>query len=107
VAGRGVPSQELVDNPLWWHGPTWMQRPRDLWPSQRAVKAHVASMPTEDFLDRFSKLDRALRVLAYDHRFVQRCRRQSPFSGVRLEAQDVPAAEQLMPIYAQRRHFSE
>jgi len=56
---QGVPLQELVDIPLWW--------PRNQWPSQRtelpltevekpAVKAHVASMPTEDFLDRFSKL---------------------------------------------------
>jgi len=72
---RGVPLQELVDNPLWWHGPTWLQRPRDHWRSQgtdlpvteiekRAVKVHVASMPTEDFLDRFTNLDGALRVLA-------------------------------------------
>jgi len=86
LASRGVPLQELVDTPLWWHGS------RDHWPSQgtdlpvteiekRAVKSHVASMPKEDFMDRFSKLDRALsldRVFAYVHRFVQRCRRQSP-----------------------------
>jgi len=45
-------------------------------------------MPTEDFLDLFSKLDKALRVLAYVHL----CRKQSPLSGVRLEAQDVAAA---------------
>jgi len=75
LASRGVPLQELVDNPLWWHGPTWLQRPRDHWRSQgtdlpvteiekRAVKVHVASMPTEDFLDRFTNLDGALRVLA-------------------------------------------
>jgi len=64
-------------------------------------------MPTEDFLDRFSKLDRALRVLAYVHQFVQRCRRQSPLYGVRLEAQDVAAAEQLMTTCTQRRYFSE
>jgi len=68
LASRRVPLKVLVDNPLW-HGPTWLQRPRDHWPSQgtdlpvteiekRAVKALVASMPT----DRFSKLDRALRV---------------------------------------------
>jgi len=68
LASRGVPLQELVDNPFWWHGPTWLQRPRDHWPSletdltvteieMRAVQAHVASMPTEDFLDCFSKLD--------------------------------------------------
>jgi len=64
-------------------------------------------MPSEDFLDRFSNLDRALRVLAYVHRFVQRCRRQSLPSGVRLEAQDVAAAEEFMTICTQRRYFSE
>jgi len=34
LASGGVPLQELVDNPLWWHGPTWLQRRRDHWPSQ-------------------------------------------------------------------------
>jgi len=81
LASRGVHLQELVDNPFWWHRPTRLQRPRNQWPSQgtdfpvtevdkRAFKAHVASMPTEDFLDLFSKLDRALRVPAFVHRFV-------------------------------------
>jgi len=57
LASRGVPLQELMDNPLWWHGPTWLQRPRDHWLRQgtdlpvteiekRAVKAHVASLPS-------------------------------------------------------------
>jgi len=118
LASRGVPLQELVDSPLWWHGPTWLQRPRVQWPSQGtdlpateiergAVKAHVAFMPTEDFLDRISKLDRALRVLAYVHRFIQRCRRQSPLSGIRLEAKDVDATERLMTICTQLKYFSE
>jgi len=64
-------------------------------------------MPTEDFLDRISKLDRALRVLAYVHRFIQRCRRQSPLSGIRLEAKDVDATERLMTICTQLKYFSE
>ncbi|XP_070068113.1 uncharacterized protein [Drosophila takahashii] len=117
LASRGVPLQDLIDNSLWWHGPTWLSKPRDQWPSQstdlqvteverRPVKAHVASIPTEDILDRFSKLDRALRVLAYVHRFVQRCKKQSQMSEVRLEAQELVAAERLMVISTQRRYFS-
>jgi len=58
-------------------------------------------MPTEDFLDLFSKLDKALRVLAYVHL----CRKQSPLSGVRLEAQDVAAAERLMTICTHAQVF--
>jgi len=72
---------------------------------KRAVKVHVASMPIEDFLDRFSNLDRALRVLAYVYRLVQRCRRQSPLSGVRLKAQDVAAEEEQMTICTQLAPF--
>jgi len=62
---------------------------------KRAFKAHVASMPTADFLDRFFKLNRALQVLAYDQRFAQRCRKQSLLLTVRLEAQVVSTAERL------------
>jgi len=74
---------------------------------KRAFEAHVASMPTGEYLDRYSKLDRAPRVPVYFHRFVQRCRKQSPHSGVSLEVQDVAAAEQLMTIFTQRTYFSE
>ncbi|XP_044312742.1 uncharacterized protein LOC123037185 [Drosophila rhopaloa] len=117
ACSRGVPLHELVDKSLWWHGPTWLQKPRDQWPAQstdlqvteverRPVKAHVASIPTEDILDRFSKLNRALRVFAYVHRFVQRCRKQSPIPEVHLEAQELVAAERLMVISTQRRYFA-
>jgi len=75
---------------------------------RKACRAYIyiyIYMPTEEFLDRFSKLDRALRVLAYVHRFVHRCR--SPLSGVCLEAQDVAAAERLITICTQRSFSSK
>jgi len=40
-----------------------------------AVKVNFAKVPSEDFLERFSKFDQALRVLAYVLRFIQRCRK--------------------------------
>jgi len=55
----------------------------------------------------WTKLDRALRVPAYVHRFVQRCRKQSSLSGVRTEAKDVAEAERLLTICTQRKYFSE
>ncbi|XP_043063591.1 uncharacterized protein LOC122319857 [Drosophila ficusphila] len=114
LASRGVALPELVGSSLWWHGPIWLQKPRSQWPSQgtdlpvteiekRAVKAHVAYIPNEDFLDRFSKLDRALRVLAYVQRFINRCKNQSPLSEIRLEAKELVAAERLMILCTQRR----
>ncbi|XP_043064804.1 uncharacterized protein LOC122320702 [Drosophila ficusphila] len=117
LASRGVALPELVGSSLWWHGPTWLQRPRSQWPSQgtdlpvteiekRAVKAHVAYIPNEDFLDRFSKLDRALRVLAYVQRFISRYKKQSPFSDIRLEAKELVASERLMILCTQRRYLT-
>jgi len=50
---------------------------------------------------------RALRVLAYVHRFFHRCQKYSPPSEVRLEAQEVSAAKQLMTICAQHRYIAD
>ncbi|XP_043862279.1 uncharacterized protein LOC122756521 [Drosophila santomea] len=86
LASRGVSLHELAENHLWWHGPEWLQGPRELWPAQsdtlpvteleqRAVKVHFVKAPSIDFLERFSKLDKALRVLVYVQRFLKRCRK--------------------------------
>ncbi|XP_052854759.1 uncharacterized protein LOC128263703 [Drosophila gunungcola] len=117
LASRGVALQELVDNPLWWHGPAWLQKPRSQWPSQgdnspatelekRPLKSHVATIPSEDFLDRFSKFDKALRVLAYVNRFIQRCKKQATPSDKHLLAAEISAAERLLILNTQRRDFS-
>ncbi|XP_052855081.1 uncharacterized protein LOC128263847 [Drosophila gunungcola] len=117
LASRGVALQELVDNPLWWHGPAWLQKPRSQWPSQgdnspatelekRPLKSHVATIPSEDFLDRFSKFDKALRGLAYVNRFIQRCKKQATPSDKHLLAAEISAAERLLILNTQRRDFS-
>ncbi|XP_043065432.1 uncharacterized protein LOC122320888 [Drosophila ficusphila] len=74
LASRGVSLRELVHSQLWWEGPDWLQQPKDMWPTrelgppvtdieQRAVKVNFAKAPSEDFLERFSALDKA-RVAA-------------------------------------------
>ncbi|XP_044249352.2 uncharacterized protein [Drosophila takahashii] len=86
LASRGVSLQELGDSNIWWHGPQWLQLPKLQWPEtsdphpvteleQRAVKVHFVKLPADDFLDRFSRLDKALGVLAYVQRFLNRCRK--------------------------------
>jgi len=78
LASRGVSLRELVHSQLWWEGPDWLQQPKDKWPTlrlappvtdieQRALKVNFSKAPAEDFLERFSKLDKALRVLAYGY----------------------------------------
>ncbi|XP_043064528.1 uncharacterized protein LOC122320485 [Drosophila ficusphila] len=86
LASRGVPLSDLVGSQLWWHGPEWLQRPGDQWPAvfvqnpsteleQHVVKTNFAKAASENFLTRFSKLDKALRVLVYVLRFPTCCRK--------------------------------
>ncbi|XP_041450615.1 uncharacterized protein LOC121404687 [Drosophila obscura] len=104
LASRGVALQELVDNQLWWHGPAWLQSPRDQWPTQadaapimtleqRSVKVHFVPSPSKDFLDRFSQLERALRGRAYVLRFIQCCRKVAPAGGDPLSSAEINEAE--------------
>nr|XP_041633540.1 uncharacterized protein LOC121503294 [Drosophila kikkawai] len=116
LASRGVGLQDLADSQLWWHGPACLQRPRGEWPLQgndspvtdlekRAVRVHVAKAPPEDLLDRFSTLDKALRVFAYVHRFIQRARKVLSPVEDHLTASEIAAAERLLISVTQRRHF--
>jgi len=111
LASRGVSLRELVHSQLWWKGPDWLQQPKDKGPTlgltppvtdleQRAVKVNFAKAPSEDFLERFSKLDKALRVLAYVLRFIQHCRKMPRGPADRPTKGKVREAERALILYA-------
>jgi len=118
LASRGVSLHELAENHLWWHGPEWLQGPRELWPAQsdtlpvteleqRAVKVHFVKGPSIDFLERFSKLDKALRVLVYVQRFFKRCRKGSFLPSSRPTSEEIREAERTLTSIAQRRAYGQ
>ncbi|XP_044778298.1 uncharacterized protein LOC120284346 [Drosophila simulans] len=118
LASRGVSLHELAENHLWWHGPEWLQGPRELWPAQsdtlpvteleqRAVKVHFVKGPSIDFLERFSKLDKALRVLVYVQRFLKRCRKGSFLPSSRPTSEEIREAERTLTSIAQRRAYGQ
>ncbi|XP_041449408.1 uncharacterized protein LOC121404212 [Drosophila obscura] len=118
LASRGVPLQDLVDNHLWWHGPSWLQQPRSQWPlqdqetpvidlEQRAVKVHFTTSPPEDFLERFSTLEKALRVRAYVLRFLQRCRKLPYAQEIHPTSGEINEAERTLILETQRREYSQ
>ncbi|XP_044778557.1 uncharacterized protein LOC123327126 [Drosophila simulans] len=118
LASRGVSLHELAENHLWWHGPEWLQGPRELWPAQsdtlpvteleqRAVKVHFVKAPSIDFLERFSKLDKALRVLVYVQRFLKRCRKGSFLPSSRPTSEEIREAERTLTSIAQRRAYGQ
>ncbi|XP_070068036.1 uncharacterized protein [Drosophila takahashii] len=117
LASRGVSLQELGDSNLWWHEPQWLQLPKLQWPEtsdphpvteleQRAVKVHFVKLPADDFLDRFSRLDKALRVLAYVQRFLNRCRKAPVSPDNQLSNREIREAERTYIILAQREEYA-
>ncbi|XP_064540794.1 uncharacterized protein LOC135430171 [Drosophila montana] len=118
LASRGAPPQALVNNELWWHGPEWLRLPQNQWPipsdplpdttiEQRTIKVNLANTaPSFSFLERFSKFDRALRVLAYIYRFVKRCKRLSLPSTIEIDSNEISYAQERLILLTQRQAYS-
>lgn len=122
VASRGICPSQLQQHALWWHGPTWLQRPAEEWPSQ-LQKPETDNIPTEiliaattktlDEMDnlpailaRHSNLDKLVRVIAYCIRFMRNCRTKSPTTG-RLEAVDQRESLQKIVRYVQSTTYGD
>ncbi|XP_063980945.1 uncharacterized protein LOC135164483 [Diachasmimorpha longicaudata] len=81
-ASRGLSPDQLVNHQLWWNGPSWLKLSMENWPSssstsiestaeaaleERPVSAHPVALNLErpqDFLERYSTLDRLVRISA-------------------------------------------
>ena len=87
LISRGIDPISLSQSALWWHGPGWLQHEASNWPSTNfqiatdnlEVKKTLTtfSEPREDIIERFSKIIRLKRVLAWCRRFAYNCK-QSP-----------------------------
>nr|XP_041630542.1 uncharacterized protein LOC121501974 [Drosophila kikkawai] len=116
LASRGVAAEELATSELWWHGPLWLTQPQDSWPApyesvsdidieKRPIRCHLAC-PEQDMLERFSKLDKALRVFAYVQRFIQRAQKRPIPGELQLSNTEISTAERLLIFITQRRFFA-
>jgi transposase InsO family protein len=84
LISRGTDPTTLSTTALWWHGPGWLLHNTSHWPSKEfkpateeleLKKTLVAVItPKEDIIERFSKLLRLTRVIAYCRRFIYNCR---------------------------------
>jgi hypothetical protein len=94
IISRGCSPRELIDSPLWWHGPSWLSNEAQHWPKycqtnpnfandqelpeqRRVVAVAITSekMLPPDFFTRFSSLRKLQRVLSYCLRFAENCRK--------------------------------
>jgi len=69
------------------------------------VKVNFAKAPSEYFLERSSKLEKALWVLSYVLRFIQRCRKMPRDPADRPTKEEVQEAERALILYSQREEY--
>uniref|UniRef100_A0A182NQA1 Uncharacterized protein n=1 Tax=Anopheles dirus TaxID=7168 RepID=A0A182NQA1_9DIPT len=80
LASRGCLSKDLLDNPLWWQGPSWIHSSEDQWPEssisssceaavveQRisTVACAVIEKPHHDIFTLYSSFSKLRRIMAY------------------------------------------
>jgi hypothetical protein len=83
LISRGVEPTILSTSTLWWKGPQWLTQEPSSWPTTEfntlteipeIRNVHVAVQPPENITQRFSKLNRLIKVFAYCRRFINNCR---------------------------------
>ncbi|XP_075157510.1 uncharacterized protein LOC142230767 [Haematobia irritans] len=120
IISRGVRPQELVDNAIWWFGPSWMKGPSNEWQMQsrtefqteeegRCIKAFFAYIKNfEDVLLRFSSYSRALRVMAYVYRFIAMLRKRSSWTvELQVSVSELHNVKKKLTIVTQKAYFPE
>ena len=91
IGSRGVLATELKESMLWWKGPTWLVGPREEWPKKglivetpesveevkkssvlvvQEVHVKVSNVSCVVDINRYSKLDKLLRVTSLVVRFI-------------------------------------
>lgn len=88
LLSRGLYPGLLKDSTLWWHGPSWLSELHTTWPTLSSdtttelpeLKAQssisLVCIPDSNTfeINKFSRYDRLVRVVAYCHRFTNNCR---------------------------------
>lgn len=109
LGSRGTDAPELVENSLWWNGPTWLQLSSDQWPDSVVTMSKneqltfegerkppiVAAIAIDDFwiANRYSDFNKLCLVTAYILRFVTNVR-----FAVSKRKRGMPAARKLLPV---------
>ena len=112
LISRGTSPKELIDNPLWWHGPNWLTQPQCSWPIQPALShppttelkhCHVVTQENDLnrlLLTKYGSYLKVLRIMTYILRFVHNVKvanRSSkltgPLSPLELDAAFIASAK--------------
>ena len=77
LASRGTIQPKLLNNTLWWNGPTWLTKSQNQWPTLPLQNSKIPELPItvactqidDPFASKFSKLEKMLHVVALCLRF--------------------------------------
>ncbi|XP_059221563.1 uncharacterized protein LOC131996129 [Stomoxys calcitrans] len=116
LGSRGCSPPDLRDNSLWWHGPKWLGDPEEEWPkssipledppeARRLDCFHIVG-DAEDLLRRFSRWDRAIRIIAYVLRFSRACRTGERFAAVEISCKEFADVKKRLIRMTQRNYYS-
>ncbi|XP_036343972.1 uncharacterized protein LOC118753207 [Rhagoletis pomonella] len=117
---RGCKPLHLATTSLWWNGPNWLKESQQFWPQSpirniiapesRKVETSHTILDDNDILERFSSFPRALKVVAYMFKFVERLKnevKKTPNSPDNmLTHQYLQKAKVSLVAYTQTRYFS-
>lgn len=128
LASRGLYPNQLSENDLWWHGPSFLCKPFSEWPNNEVLlkdplpecKSQSVSLiaspkqcePIESFIESFlnshSSLTRAQRVLGYVLRFVSNLKKRSSDRTVgNLSLLEMSESMKVMILLTQRQYYSD
>ncbi|XP_052752368.1 uncharacterized protein LOC128200991 [Galleria mellonella] len=117
---RGLLPVDLVQNTLWWAGPAWLSNPEVSWPhsemsfdqaaadEQKIYSLFTASNMSfiDDLLNRFSSLQRALRILAYCFRYIHNLQNPMLKNNCNLSGAEINQAFRFLVRHVQERCFA-
>nr|XP_012234631.1 PREDICTED: uncharacterized protein LOC105679278 [Linepithema humile] len=121
LATRGITPIQLAEMRTWWHGPTWLLQSPHHWPSasqqeltgdqleERPLKVHStqanSSQPWE-LLDRYSSLNRLLRITVTCQRALSKFKRiPDPIGSISITPTELNLAKQFWIKEVQRSAF--
>ena len=117
-ASRGVLPEELLSIRLWWDGPPWLVQTADQWPHQpkpepgsqlpevRNVMTITTSSIHFDLWDRYSDLNRLLRITAWMQCFISGCQQGQNYHTNKLTPKELQDALLKLTHLSQMEYFT-
>lgn len=98
LASRGIDASEIINNDLWWHGPSWLALSKTEWPGSQSLEVTeadknavrieripfvVAVVSIDSFwiANRFSSFTRLCLVTSFIMRFIRNCKAKRSENG--------------------------